>query len=95
MWLFEAKLKVKTAHFRLPSASQKRVWFSRDADDTGNERKFKHGDGSLQFGEGLTDFCANTIINMEFVVSVSFWNIYSSFWLDLCARKKVLMATEH
>ena len=28
MWLFEAKLKVKTALFRLPSASQKRVCLS-------------------------------------------------------------------
>ena len=28
MWLFEAKLKVKTAPFRLPSASQKRVCLS-------------------------------------------------------------------
>ena len=28
MWLCEGKLKVKTAHFRLPSASQKRACLS-------------------------------------------------------------------
>ena len=31
MWLFEAKLKVKTAHFRLPSASRKRKHNSKRA----------------------------------------------------------------
>ena len=31
MWLCAGKLKVKTAHFRLPSASQKRVCLSLDS----------------------------------------------------------------
>ena len=35
------------------------------------------------------------MINIEYVVSVSFWNIFNSFWLDLWARKMAVMVTEH
>ena len=73
-----------------------RTLFSRDAEDTGNERESKHGDGSLQF---CYDYKLVLVPKPRLI-----WRLWYHFpleayfflvWLDLSARRMSVTATEH
>ena len=74
MWLCEAKLKVKTAHFRLPSASQKRACLRRlervfcccSACETMEDYK----EGYLMVWTNYTSPQCSSIVGLYFKISI-------------------------